>query len=176
MPVLGHTWSLSVEEQFYLLWPLGLYAMLRARWPRRRILLMVGAGILASATLRMVLYNMHRTPGPEKIANIVRLYMGLDTRADSLLVGCLVGLLTTWGLLPKCRRFIVRAGVAALISPAILGYLAWHRCLDHSQYYHGLFTGVALMVGVIIVRLVAAPSRLGSLVLGSAPLVGAGRI
>jgi peptidoglycan/LPS O-acetylase OafA/YrhL len=102
--------------------------------------------------------------------------MGLDTRADSLLVGCLLGLLATWGLLPRSQRFVYWTGLGALISAAGLGFLAWKLCLDHSQYYHGLFTVAAVMVAVIIARLLVAPSRWGSLLLGSAPLVGAGRI
>ncbi len=175
MPLLGHTWSLSVEEQFYLLWPVLLYFMLRLRWPRRRILLIVGAGVLLSASLRLGLYRAGRA-GPEKAPDIMRLYMGLDTRADSLLAGCLVGLLASWGLLPKSRRFVFGTGMASLASLAGIAYLAWNRCLDHSQYYHGLFTAAALMVGVLLVRLLAAPSRLSSLVLESAPLVGIGRI
>jgi peptidoglycan/LPS O-acetylase OafA/YrhL len=176
MPTLGHTWSLSVEEQFYLLWPLLLCTMLRLKWSRRRILLCVGTAILISAAHRMVLYDLHRTPGPEKAANVLRLYMGLDTRADSLLVGCLVGLLASWSLLPRSRRFVFWSGIAALGSGAALSYLSVNRCLDHSQYYHGLFTAAALMVGVIIVRLLSGPSRLGSVLLESSPLVGSGRI
>jgi peptidoglycan/LPS O-acetylase OafA/YrhL len=176
MPNLGHTWSLSVEEQFYLLWPTLLYAMFRLKLARRRIHLLVCAGILASAALRRVLYALHRTRGPEKAAQVIRLYMGLDTRADSLLVGCLVGLLASWGLVPRSPRFRFRAGVASLVSVAGLSYLALYRCLDHSQYYHGLFTAVALMIGAIIVRLLSGPSRLSSLLLESSPLVYVGRI
>jgi peptidoglycan/LPS O-acetylase OafA/YrhL len=66
--------------------------------------------------------------------------------------------------------------VGALVSVVALGYLAWNRCLDHSQYYNGLFTAVALMVAACIVRLLSAPSRVGSLLLESTPLVGVGRI
>ena len=176
MPLLGYTWSLSVEEQFYLIWPMCLYGMLRRKWSHRQILLVVCAGILVSASHRMVLYELHRLPRSEKAAHVMRLYMGLDTRADSLLVGCLVGLLASWNRLPQSRRFVFWVGVASLVSVASLSYLALNRCLDHSQYYHGLFTAVALMVGVIIVRLLSGPSRLGSLLLESFPLVYVGRV
>ena len=175
MPLLGHTWSLSVEEQFYLVWPAILCLMLRLKLPRRRILLLVIAGILLSASLRMVLYRLHRVPGPENWANVSRLYMGSDTRADALLVGCLVGLSAAWGLLPKSRDFALRFRIVALVSAAGLGYMSWASALDHSQYYHGLFTLVALMVAAILVRQLTAPGRANSL-LESAPLVGIGRI
>ena len=175
MPILGHTWSLSVEEQFYLLWPLLLVLMLGLKLPRRRILLLVCGGILLSASLRMGLYRADRA-GSGHAPDIMRLYMGLDTRADSLLMGCLVGLLAAWGLLPRSRRFVFWTGVGSLICVGGLAFLAWKRCLDHSQYYHGLFTAAALMVGIIIVRQLAAPSRLGSVLLDFAPLVWIGRI
>lgn len=176
MPTLGHTWSLSVEEQFYLLWPILLTIMLRLKFSRRQICLFVGAGILASATHRIVLYALHRTPETEKAAYVIRLYMGSDTRADALLVGCLVGLLAAWNLLSRSRRFVYWTGVGSLVSVASLSYLSVYRCLDHSQYYHGLFTLVALMVAVIIVRLLSKSSRLSSLLLESSPLVWTGRL
>ncbi|HWB13242.1 MAG TPA: acyltransferase [Pirellulales bacterium] len=175
MPTLGHTWSLSVEEQFYLLWPMLLYGMLRLTWSRRRILLLVCTGIFASAACRMVLYFLDRT-SPEKAATVLRLYMGLDTRADTLLVGCLVGLLASWDLLPRSERFVSWVRVASLASVASLIYITRHRCLDHAQFYYGLFTAVALMVGCVVVHMLLRPSRLGSLLLECPPLVYIGRL
>jgi peptidoglycan/LPS O-acetylase OafA/YrhL len=176
MPFLGHTWSLSVEEQFYLLWPLLLCFMLWRQYSRRQVLLMVCAGILASLSLRIVLYDQIRGAGAAKSSIVMRLYMGSDTRADALLVGCLVALLASWNLLPRSPRFLSWFGLASLISVVSLCYLSVYRCLDHSQYYHGLFTAVAFMVGTIIVRLLSGPSKLGSLLLESSPLVSIGRL
>lgn len=176
IPILGHTWSLSVEEQFYLLWPTLLYGMLRLRLSRRFILLLVCCGIGASALLRLGLYHWHQSHGTERLTMIFRLYRGLDTRADALLSGCLLGLLAAWGLLPRSRRFIRWTGAASLICLAYLSYLA--RCRDYydSQFYHGLFTVVALMTAIILVRLLSAPARFATYILESAPLVGTGRI
>jgi peptidoglycan/LPS O-acetylase OafA/YrhL len=176
MALLGHTWSLSVEEQFYFLWPIVLYGMLRSRLSRRVMLSLVCAGIVASAGLRLILYRLHAANGPEKAATIMRLYMGLDTRADALLVGCLLGLLAAWNLLPRGRRFVFWMGAASTVSIGILAHLAWNRCLDHSQFYNGLFTLVAMMVAWIIARILLSPSGITLSVFQSAPLVGAGRL
>jgi peptidoglycan/LPS O-acetylase OafA/YrhL len=176
MPILGHTWSLSVEEQFYLLWPTLLYAMLRLRLSRRLILLLVCCGIGASAMLRLGLYHWHQSHGTDRMTMIYRLYRGLDTRADALLAGCLLGLLAAWDLLPKSRRFIRWTGAASLICLVYLGYLT--RCKDYydSQFYHGLFTVVALMTAIILARLLSAPAPFAARILESAPLAGTGRI
>jgi len=75
---LIHTWSLAVEEQFYLVWPLvflGVLKLSRSLW----VLLAVAVtGALASALEMALLYNP---------ANINRLYFGTDTHAQSVLVG-----------------------------------------------------------------------------------------
>jgi len=174
--VLGHTWSLSVEEQFYLIWPLLLSVMLRVRLSPRTISLVVLAGIIGSASLRAGLFSMRPPSGPERETLVMRLYTGLDTRADSLLIGCLVGLLATWQLLPRTRFFQVAITAAALVSVVGLGYIFSHASLDHHQYYYGGYTVIALMVAVIIVRLLIAPSRFASWILESRVLVGVGRI
>ncbi len=75
---LTHTWSLAVEEQFYLVWPLIVLGVFKL-WKSVRVLLMVCVvGALASAVEMGILYS----PG-----DVNRLYYGTDTRAQSLLVG-----------------------------------------------------------------------------------------
>lgn len=76
---LTHFWSLAIEMQFYLVWPVALMFALRAGQPQRRIGRAVLALAAVSAIEMAILYN----PG----ADPSRIYYGTDTRAFSLLLG-----------------------------------------------------------------------------------------
>lgn len=79
---LGHTWSLSIEEQFYAVWPLCLLLLLR----RYGVTTGVAIGLLVCA----VLVSLWRFWLAQSGAPVYRMYNGFDTRADSLLLGCML--------------------------------------------------------------------------------------
>jgi peptidoglycan/LPS O-acetylase OafA/YrhL len=116
-------WSLSVEEQFYLAWPLVVVA--GARWGRLPWLVAV-VGIVAAPVLRLLLWHGG--------AGWWRVYYGTGTRADVLLWGCLLALaVKRYGPSPWLRWALVpgAAAVAAccfapqwwsvLLDPALIG-------------------------------------------------------
>ena len=76
--LLQHTWSLSIEEQFYVVWPLVLALLLRRRRPRRAVLAVALTGAVASAVAMALL-----APGGDHS----RAYYGSDTHAQGLLIG-----------------------------------------------------------------------------------------
>ncbi len=85
-PLLRHLWSLAVEEQFYLLWPLTLWGLLRLGKGRRKALSGVVIVLALLSTAEMVLlYN--------PLADPARVYYGTDTRAAGFLVGAALALL-----------------------------------------------------------------------------------
>lgn len=105
---LTWTWSLSIEEQFYLLWPgmLVLAVATRRRW----LYAFAGAGIGWSVVLRVVWSG-----DPHRV------YFGTDTRMDGLLVGCLLAFALRGGRpSPTVARW---AGVVGLLAVAA-AYLA----------------------------------------------------
>ncbi len=166
--ILGHTWSLSIEEQFYLLWPLCLLALLK--WIRHRglILSFLAFGIAASLLWRISLVRAH--------APVTRVFFGLDTRFDELLVGCIVGVLASWGLLATSRRpqLLLAAGAAA--GAAILAVLLWRAVWREPAMLQGGVTVAAVSAGMLIADMVARPSGWLARALGREPLVGIGRI
>ena len=85
---LEHLWSLAIEEQFYVVWPVVVAACLALGRGRRRVLVgVVLAGIVASWTALRVIAD-----GSDGIA---RAYFGTDTRAAAILLGALVALVVT---------------------------------------------------------------------------------
>ena len=130
---LQHTWSLGIEEQWYLLWPLALLGLL---WAARRFsavpLMAVGAMAVASTALMAVLYD----PG-----NLGRAYYGTDTRCQSLLVGAALALL------------VDRVPVGSWAAAASVATLAWLWAttpLETAWLYHGGFLLCALLVALVI--------------------------
>src|SRR4029453_361840 len=85
-PVFQHLWSLAIEEQFYLLWPLLLLGLLRLFRNRPG----AGAGVItlgaiASLVWMAILFEPAMDPS--------RAYYGTDTRASGLLLGAALAML-----------------------------------------------------------------------------------
>jgi peptidoglycan/LPS O-acetylase OafA/YrhL len=164
-PVL-HFWSLAVEEQFYLLWPLllgGLYAVARRfggrRWHVLRLL--VAAGALASVAWAWSL----RSSDP------IRGYYGTDARAYQLLAGALLAL--TPGLLARLSTFDRTArwaGVAGL-GALVLVSSSW---VEVDAIERGMAATVVAVA--IIASLEAARGGVARGVLSASPMVYLGKV
>jgi peptidoglycan/LPS O-acetylase OafA/YrhL len=138
---LEHTWSLAIEEQFYLLWPLLVFgAISLSRRPR----LAVGVIALAAAAVSTALLWILWSPG-----SVERAYMGTDARIFEPLVGAAGAVLVAT---PGIRRWIGRWGLP-LLAVGIAGLLAGLALIGAapSSYY----VGGALLVSVATLAILA---------------------
>jgi peptidoglycan/LPS O-acetylase OafA/YrhL len=104
----AQAWSLSVEEQFYVLWPIILVAAWKWKGERAALIVAVCGLVLALADC----ISLGLLGG-----SVVRIYMGSDTRACELLAGCCVALFAhcrTLPRLPKLSTILALAGVLGL--------------------------------------------------------------
>jgi peptidoglycan/LPS O-acetylase OafA/YrhL len=140
---LNHTWSLAVEEQFYLVWPVLLLLVLHLTGSRRRALVAV-AGLAA-------FFVVYRDALTYAGASGERLYNGLDTRADALLIGCCTALIYNTGLVRPGGRGGAAVGVAGgLAFLALLSYFtSGIDCFSRGLFYGG-YTLLALCSALVI--------------------------
>lgn len=114
---MSHAWSLSIEEQFYLVWPLALLAA--CRWRRGPLLVALG-GVLVSTVLRFGLWDGHTG---------TRVHYGSDTQAGCLLVGCVLALLAHRGLPQLRAAWVAPLGVGLLASLVLVDSDWWTAVL-----------------------------------------------
>jgi peptidoglycan/LPS O-acetylase OafA/YrhL len=179
---LTHTWSLAVEEQFYLVWPLVALAVMHLSRTFARgvkaLLLVSSVGALASALEMALLYH----PG----VNITRLYFGTDTHAQSILIGAVLACAMTMvqmrrgadGMAPRARRLPARVVLSALGVAGLAGTLTLTYTLTGTDGfdYRGGFTLSALSAAAIIVAAICVPKGAIARGLSVFPLVWLGTI
>jgi peptidoglycan/LPS O-acetylase OafA/YrhL len=167
---LQHTWSLSIEEQFYGLWPLLLLVALRLRVPRWIQALVVAIAALLSAAW------MARLIGTG--VNVDRVYYGTDTRGQAILVGVFAAFLlervanaraTSRREKPSVaiRRLTDLAGVIALgcvVTAMVLG-----SAEDYRLFRGGLLL-FAMVSGVLLAAIVLSPRGAMTRALEARPL------
>jgi peptidoglycan/LPS O-acetylase OafA/YrhL len=141
-----HTWSLAIEEQFYLAWPLIVVSALALA--RRRTWLLgavVGAGVVASGVAMAVLF----TPGDPS-----RAYYGTDTRIHQPLIGALLAVVCSW----RAPRALIRNGTGVAIVGAVAVASAAMFLSDHNPaYWNGVSVLLACAGALLVLGVEAAP-------------------
>jgi peptidoglycan/LPS O-acetylase OafA/YrhL len=179
---LSITWSLSVEEQFYLLWPPTLFLLLR-RGVRLPVII---GGLVLVVTLvggwRLTLWGS-QVASEGVMAAFMRTYQRTDTRLDAPLIGCIAALWAAWQGLPK--RSAAWHGVAlasaVLIAVACGGEdirLTLGRPVPDLRLevlFRGGFTAVAVATASLILYMLSNAGGLASRIVSIAPLAWVGR-
>jgi peptidoglycan/LPS O-acetylase OafA/YrhL len=176
---LRHMWSLAIEEQFYLIWPLLVLVVVKlvpknARRPGRRrslfrrAMVTVCVALGALSFVRMVtLYH--------GASDVNRVYYGTDTRAFIILIGAALGALTMGvpTLTGRARRILIVAGCVGAV--ALLAAFTW-TTTSSSYLYEGAYGAVALVMVVVLAAAAQPGQNPLARILHSRPLVGLGLI
>lgn len=160
-----HLWSLAIEEQFYLVWPIVVAAALRRG--TRTLGAITLAGTVASIIAMMLIFDG---------GDPTRVYMGTDTRAFSLLAGALFAL-------PDLRRGVdrfvterARSAVGVGVSAAVVLALMWVGASGDSDWlFHGGLAAHSVL-SALLAALVFSGLPGAAALLGWRPIVVVGKL
>ena len=166
--LLLHTWTLSIEEQFYVVWPLLVLGLLSLKRGLRPLLWFCLLGTAASAVTMALLYHGG--------AGAARVYYGTDTRVQALLIGATLAVLMAepfaWRRRPRAaidghlmiaaptgpdgrtRSVLAAAGALGLVILVVLMLLAHSAA---TWPYIGGFAGASIGAALLIVSVVSVP-------------------
>lgn len=167
---LGHTWSLAIEWQFYLVWPFILLFALKITRSRVSLLIFVLSLATVSWFLRIYLGQTGST--------IARLYNGLDTRVDGLMIGGALAVLLSSEIffdfvedtVSKYLPWLSWLSILVIVSIAFLGN--WYK---FGMHYWG-FILVGISSGIVILDLTLRSSSFFGRLMRQKSLVWVGTI
>ena len=155
---VGHAWSLSIEEQFYLVWPTLLIIIL---WFSRKAVTLFLAALLIGTVAWRCYLTFHG-------ASVIRIYAGTDAHADPLLIGCLLAALTLSAI--RTDRL---AGAWPLPAAALLAIVltpAWS-----TRWFLWEFTANGILGAWLVAAVMQKRSGLLAGMLSSSTMVWLGR-
>jgi peptidoglycan/LPS O-acetylase OafA/YrhL len=163
-----HLWSLSVEEQFYLFWPL-IFAAGMKLFGRGRLLIGVLAGAAGSVALAWILFD----PGHDAS----RVYYGTDTHAVGLLAGVALAMVWSPTQLRTHKSFGPLVGpILDALGVVALGYLILSFVHVHDYdlaLWHGGYAWMAIATALLLAAVAHPAARLGG-ILGQPALLWLG--
>jgi peptidoglycan/LPS O-acetylase OafA/YrhL len=162
---LQHLWSLAIEEQFYLIWPLVIVGVLKlASGSRRALFVVTIAGIAISQVCMVLLYDA-KDPS--------RAYYGTEARAHTLLIGCLLALLFSGRLEvgARTKRVLPWVGLVAFATCLVV----YSTGSPSARFFYGGDLAFAVLVAIVIAAAVQPTGALRRF-LGLRPLRYIGRI
>jgi|SoiMethySBSTD1v2_1073268.scaffolds.fasta_scaffold20074_3 peptidoglycan/LPS O-acetylase OafA/YrhL len=150
---LSHVWSLSIEEQFYLVAPIGIVVLLAWQRSLRRAIPFIVVGVLASVVWMGVMASHTYHP-----LHLQRLYYGTDTRLQALLVGVVLAFAVHSGLwLRSGPRHDRIAKVWGLVGFTVLVVMLFTANLRTTGWYYGGFLLCSVSVAGILSELIRHP-------------------
>ena len=162
---ISHTWSLSVEEQWYLIWPLAVGLLF---W-RGRLHPVAHSMLLVALAIGSALWTAYLF---DHFGN-TRAYFGTDTRAQELLIGAALAIVASSGFsLGRRARAVIDGAALVLLAGFVVVVVSVG---SGSGWFDGGFLVLSLAVAVMIVAAVQ-PSGVFRSVLSIAPLVVVGQL
>ncbi len=148
-------WSLAVEEQFYLVWPIAVLLLALLRSVRVRLIIVIIIAIASAVEMAVLV-----APG----ADATRVYYGTDTHSFGLAIGAALGIATSrWAVARVTTRrwFRVLLPIAGAIAIVALLVIAFTMDAESVFVYRGGLAIVAVLAAVAIGGSITAGSALG---------------
>ncbi len=164
LSIFSHTWSLGIEEQFYLVWP----ALLLLVWRCSPTVRGRAAPLLALLAIGDLVWMYHATA----VYGGSRAYFAPDTHAHGLLAGCALAFWFSYRA-PSARRPRLLPWLAPIALATVLVTMRWHNATEQSL---ALLTGIGTLCSAVLIAHVLTSSESDPLrrLLESRPLQWAG--
>ena len=143
---LNHTWSLSIEEQFYIFWSLVLFLAFREKKTRPQVF-----GIALGITVVLIFWQLFRAITKTEFDTI---YYSTDLRMDAIMIGCVLSFLYYWKLIPQGFTDSMKFKMMSLASLITSIFILFNFAYGDMTLFYGFKSLFSINIAVIILWLI----------------------